>query len=452
MSATGSEAEAKEATQKEIQLDVEETGAVTRTIKVTVDPKKVRKAFDKTYKQLAKTASVRGFRKGKVPRSVLEKLYGDSIPEEIERLLISETYADAIELSGVLPLVEPEIEAERPKQDAGFEYTMRVEIKPEIALPEYDSLEATKPPVECTDVEVAEEIERMREQNAPLVEQPEDAQVAEGTTILFDYEGRIDGELFEGGAAEGAELEVGSGRFIPGFEEQLTGAKAGDSVTVEVDFPDDYGVETLNGKSAKFACTVHSLKRKEAAELDDEFARDMGEHETLDDLRAKVRADMLSSRERESDTTLHRTLLDSLIEKTDFEVPAGLVERQRHSQMENMRRQFQGQLPEDVIENQISRMHEEGRPAAERRVRESFLLQAVSAAESFGVEEGAVDQRFEEMAALQGMEVDVLKQMAAQQGWGDAIESELLDKKALDFLSSKATLSEPSESDESKSE
>ncbi len=444
---TGSNVEAGEAKRDDIQVEVEETGAIQRTVKVSVDHKKVRKAFDKTYKQLARSASVKGFRKGKVPRSVLEKLYGDSVPEEIERLLVSETLHDAIELAGVTPLIEPEIEAESPKADSGFEYTLKIEIKPEIELPDYAALKATKPAVDCSDIQVEEEVERLRESNAPLVEQSEEAQASEGTTILFDYEGRIDGELFDGGAAEGHELELGSGRMIPGFEEQLMGAKRGDSLSVKVDFPEDYGVAELDGKSAEFACKVHSLKRKEPAELDDELARDLGDYENLDQLRAKIRNDIVERLDRESKTTLHRTLLDSLVEQTEFEVSPGLVERQIHSQMENMRRQFEGQLPPDVIENQLARMREEGRPAAERRVRESFLLQAVAAEENFELAEGAVDARFEEMAAMQGMDVQTLRQVAAQQGWSEAIESELLEKMAMDFLVSKAQIEEASETE-----
>jgi trigger factor len=435
----------------DIRVETEETGPVLRTVSVTVDRKRVRKAFDKAYRELGRSASVKGFRKGKAPRSVLEKLYGSSVPDEIERTLIQETLQDAVELSGVMPIVEPGIEAGVPSADADFEYTLKLEVKPEVVLPDFGTLEATKPAVMVLDPEIDQELESMRERHAALIEEPEDAQVAEGTTVNLDYEGRIDGELFEGGAAEGVDLEIGAGRMIPGFEDQLIGARAGENVTVKVTFPEDYGHDELNGKDAEFACTVHSLQRKQTPELDDEFAKDISEFESLDELREKVRGDITERKERAADAQLHSSLMESLIEKTPFEVPPGLVDRQLNAQIQNLHQQFQGQLPPDVLQAQLARMQEEGRPAAERRVKETFLLHEVATSQGFEVSPEEVDARFEEMAETQGMDVKTLKHMAEEHGWGDSIRSELLDKKAVDFLASKAVVSEAHDAPEGES-
>ncbi len=426
----------------EIRVETEETSPVVRTVRVVVAQERVRRAFDDTYRQLAKTANVRGFRRGKVPRSVLQKLYGASIPEEIERIVVQESLQTAIERSEVVPILQPEVESGRPTPDADFEYTLRIEVKPEIELPELEGLPATQPKVEVESIAIEEEIEKQRQAHASWIEEAEDVQVADGHTITFDYEGRIDGELFDGGKAEGVDLEIGQGRMIPGFEDGLIGARAGENVTLKVPFPEDYQAEHLAGKDAEFACTVHTIRGRQVPELDDEFAKDMGEFDTLDELREKVGGDLRAQLEKEAEAALHKSVMDSLLERTDFEVPPGIVERQLTSQLESMQQQFQGRLPPDILQQQLARMREEGRESAERRVRESWALEAVVAAKGFEVEAAEVDSRFAEMAEQQGMDAGQLRRMAAEQGWGDAVEAELLDKKALAFLASKATVEE----------
>lgn len=426
----------------EIQVETQDTSGVVRSVGVTIPRARVRRAFDRTYGQLAHTATVRGFRKGKVPRSVLEKLYGASIPEEIERVLVQETIQDAVEMSGLTPLVQPEVEAGQPQPDADFEYTLRIEVKPEIELPELEGLPAKAPKVSVDPKDVEDELERLRQNNAPMIEEVEDVQVADGHTVSFDYEGRVDGELFDGGKAENVDLEIGSGRMIPGFEDGLIGARAGEDVTLKVTFPEDYGAEHLAGKDAEFSCSVHSIKRRKVSELDDEFAKDLGEFDTLDALREKITADFTKRQEQAAESAVRSSVLDSLLARTEFEVPPGIVERQLNSQIQSMQQQFQGQIPPDVLQQQLSRMRDDGRAVAERRVRESLVLEAIALAKEFEVTTEDTDARFAEMAEAQGMDVKQLKEMAESQGWGEAIKSELLDKKALDFLVSQATVEE----------
>ncbi|MCH7599304.1 MAG: trigger factor [Myxococcales bacterium] len=426
----------------EIRVETQQGSGVVRSVGVTIPQSQVRRAFDRTYHQLARTASVRGFRKGKVPRSVLEKLYGASIPEEIERSLVHDTIQDAIEKTGLTPLVQPEVEATPPQPDADFEYTLRIEVKPEIELPDLEGLPAKAPKISVDAKEVDEELERLRQRNAPLIEEAEDVQVAKGHTVSIDYEGRVDGELFDGGKAENVDLEIGSGRMIPGFEDGLIGVRAGEDVTLKVTFPEEYGAANLAGKDAEFSCTVHTIRRQQVPELDDEFAKDLGEFDTLDELRAKITGDFTKRQEQAAESAVQRSVMDSLLERTDFEVPPGVVERQLNSQIQSMQQQFQGQLPPDMLQQQLSRMREDGRSSAERRVRESLVLEAIAVAKEFQVTPEETDARFDEMAEAQGMDVKKLKQMAETQGWGEAIEAELLDQKALAFLVSKATVEE----------
>jgi trigger factor len=436
----------------EISVKTEETSSVLRTVHVTVDRARVRKTFDKTYRDLGRTAQVRGFRKGKVPRSVLQKLYGASVPEEIERTLVSETLEQAIAAAGVEPVSRPEVETHTPDADVPFEYTLRVEVKPTIELPDIEGLPATRPAVEVDEKEIEQRLERERQGKANLIEEPEECEAADGHTLTIDFNGRMDGEFFEGGSAEGVDLELGSGRMIPGFEEQLKGAKAGDQVLVQVSFPEDYGSEELKGKDAEFDCTVHTLRRSAVPELDDEFAKDVGEFETLDELRQSYRAEMVEQRQHQADHALHRSVVDTLIERADFEVPPGVVERQLETQIESMKQQFGGQLPEEILNQQLARMREDGRPEAERRVRESYLLEAVVQQEGIEVAEEEVDARLEEMAEAQGVESAQMREFAEQQGWRGAIQAELAEKKALSYLASKAEVttevSEPEDTEE----
>jgi trigger factor len=263
--------------------------------------------------------------------------------------------------------------------------------------------------------------------------------------LAIDFVGRIDGEAFEGGAGQNVDLEIGSDQFIPGFEEQLIGAQSGDDREVVVNFPDDYGAEELQGKQASFAVHVVSVRRREVPELDDEFARDMGEFDTLEELRENIKSDMTKERDGNADSVVKRTVMDSLIEQTDFEVSPGVVEKQLESQLASLRQRFEGQVAPDALQAHLARTREEGRPGAERRVRERFLLQEVAKVQEIEVADGEVDSRLDELAGVQAMDPQQMRNMAEHQGWREAIRAELAEDRALDFLVAEATVEEKAE-------
>lgn len=427
----------------DLKVQVIEESPSRKTLEIEVDARRVKKAFDRAYKDLAREARVKGFRPGKAPRSVLERLYGASLPMEIERSLVTETLHPAIALSTLVPLVEPAVEAEPPQPDTSFKYKVRLELKPEIELPDLEGLPAKRPAVDVGEDEVLTQLESLRERNAPLVEQPEGTVIEEGHAVTIDFLGRIDGEPFEGGKAEGHELEIGSGRFVPGFEEQLVGATAGDDLAVSITFPDDYGNEELAGKEAVFDVHVETIKKKVMAELDDEFAKDLGEDfETLGELRDRIRNDLVEQRSTAADNELRTSVMDSLVARTEFEVPPGIVERQLHRELEQFEQQYGQYVPQDVLQQQLGRMAEEGRPTAERRVREAFLLEAVGKAQGVEVTDEEVEARLDEMAEAQGMPPQQMRKTADEQGWREAIRAELVDKKALAFLTEHAAVEE----------
>ena len=430
------------AASQEIQVECEETSSVLRKLSVEVDAGRVGRAFEAAYAELRKTARVRGFRPGRVPRKVLEQMYGAQMPDQVERTLVSETLGVAIERAEVKPISEPDIEAQRPQEGQAFRYTVRVEVKPEIELPDLDRLVGHRPVVHVAESEVDAEVEQMRERHAQWVEEPEGTESAEGHSLVLDFVGRIDGETFQGGSADGAELQLGSGTMVPGFEDQLVGVRAGEQRQLEVTFPDDYGSADISGKEAVFECKVSAVRRRDKPELDDEFAKDLGEFATLEALRAQIKGDLETRRAAQADQALDQSLMESLLGLCDFEVPPGVVDRQLQSQMQSLYQQFQGRMPDDMIQQQLRRMQEEGRPAAERRVQEILVMEAVASAKEIEVSSEEVDDRLHEMAESQGMKVSELRKMAEQQGWFQAIEAELRDKKVHALLAESADIQE----------
>jgi len=431
-----------EASRDDVRVETNEISPVVRELTIEVEAKRVDGAFSRIVNELRKGARVKGFRPGKVPPRVIKQMYGSSLGEEIERSLVRETLPEAVEQAALQPVVEPQIEAEIPVEGESFRYTARIEVKPDIELPDLEKLSGSKPRVSVGEDEILTELENLRERQATWVEEPEETEASEGHQVTVDFVGTVDGVAFEGGSAEGVEVELGSGRMIPGFEEQLAGARSGEERNLEVSFPEDYGNVELAGKQAVFAATVTAIKRRELPELDDELAKDLGDFETLDEVRDKIREGLEAQRRQASDQALHRSLLDDLITRTSFEVPPSLVERQLESQIQQVEQQLQGRLPEPDLRARIAQMREEGWDDARRRVQEALLLEAVARRAELEASEEEIDARLDEMAASQGVDAKLMHDMANAQGWRQAIAAEVVDRKALEHLVDQAQISE----------
>jgi trigger factor len=430
----------------EVQIQASEDGPVARRLEVVVAPVRVRRAFERAYRELARGARVKGFRPGKVPRSVLERLYGASVAEQLEETLVAETLPDALEQQGIVPVAEPAVDAPRPVDGAEFRYSVRVEVKPTIALPETAGLPARRPRVEVRPEEVEGELEALRQRNAPLVEEPEGTRGARGHVLAIDFAGEVDGQGFEGGSGKGVELELGAGRFLPDFEGQLEGAVAGEDREVRVRFPEDYASPQLAGKQALFRVHVAELKRRAVPELDDEFAKDLGDFASLDALRERIRADLLAMRERASQAELQRSLVDALIERSCFEVPPGMVQRELSRQIHSARHRLEGHVSDDELHEQLARWQEQWRPRAERDVRAALLLEAVAQAEAIAVEPAEVEARIEEMARERGTTVARLRQALHDGALEAGVRVELRDQRVLARLSEQAKVEETAHS------
>jgi trigger factor len=430
-----------------VRVTTHEESPVAYSIAVAVDAKRVDKAFDRAYRDLGRKVKVKGFRPGKVPRSVLEKLYAPQMAEQLEQSLVSETIGEAIEQSGVEPVAEPAIEASEPAAvQSDFNYTVRIEVKPKFELPDLDGLPAVQPAIDVSDDEVAAQLEEIRTRNAPAVEEPDDTAIENDHIVTLDFVGRVDGEAFEGGSGQGVDLEIGSGSFIPGFEEQLVGAKSGDDVEVNVTFPEEYGNAELAGKDAVFACHVAAVKKKQIPELDDEFAKDLGDFENLEALKDRVRSDMVATQERESKQVLRKSLLDALVDRTAFPVPPGMVDRQLEHQLQSAHKRMQGQIPHEAIHQQLEQWREEWRDQAEREVREMLLLEAVVSEHEIAVTDEDVEAKLGEMAEQQGISAEVLEKAYGDDQLKRTLRAQLLDEQALAFLAGKAKVEETTDS------
>ena len=431
-----------ETDRNDIRIDTNEISPVVRELTIEIEAARVDAAYVDVVKQLRKTARVKGFRPGKVPLNVIKQIYAGSLAEEIERSLVQSTLADAVELAELQPVVEPQIEAEPPVEGKVFKYKARIEVKPEIELPDLEALSGSRPSVDVGDDAILTELENLRERQVNWVEEAEHVAAEEGHQVTIDFVGSIDGVAFEGGTAEGVDLELGSGRMIPGFEEQLVGAKSGEERDLEVAFPDEYANDELAGKAAVFAAKVTAIKRRERPELDDDFAKDVGDFETLDEVRDKIRENLQAQLQQSSDEKLHRSLLDDLVTRTSFEVPPTMVERQLESQIKQFEKQLQGHVPELDLRARVSQMREEGWDEARRRVREALLLETIAEQAELEASEEEIDARLDEMAAGQGVDPKMMRDMAKAQGWRHAIGAEVVDRKALAHLVERAEITE----------
>ncbi len=427
---------------REVRVEKNVISPVVSELKVEVPSARVDAAYERVLQELRKGARVKGFRPGKVPTHVIKQIYGPQLGEQVERVLVNQTLPEAVEQAEIVPVVEPQIEAEPPTAGQAFRYTARIEVKPTIELPDLASLSGSRPIVKVGEDELLVELERLRERQASWIEEADATLAVVGHQLTIDFTGTVDGVAFEGGSAEGVELELGSGRMIPGFEEQLVGARSGESRPLDVTFPAEYGNAALAGKAVVFATRVTAIKRREMPALDDDFAKDLGDFATLDEVKQKLQESLETQRRTASDRALERSLLDDLVTRTSFEVPPTLVARQLESQVQQVEQQLRGRLPEGDLRMRVAQLREEGWDDAKRRVQEALLLESVATRATLVASEDEIHARLDEMAASQGFDAKLMHDLAKAQGWHAAIAAEIVDRKALAHLIEHARISD----------
>ena len=397
-----------------MSLQVEKLEHNMAKLTIEVSAEEVEKALQAAYLKERSKISLPGFRKGKVPRQMIEKMYGPEVfYDEAANRMISEAYAKAYDESELEIASQPTIDIVQLEKGKTFIFTAEVAVKPEVKLGEYKGLKVDKYSTRVTQKEVDEEIEKVREQHARIVEVTDRA-VADKDDVTLDFEGFVDGVAFEGGKGENYPLTIGSGSFIPGFEEQLIGAEIDKEVEVKVTFPEDYHSEDLKGKEAVFKCTVHEIKAKELPELDDEFASEVSEFDTLDELKADIKAKIKEQKVNDGKRAQEDAAVDAIIESAKMDLPEAMVDTQARQMLDEFaqRMQQQGLTLDQYMQftgMTADKMMDELRPQAEKRIKTRLVLEAIAKAENIEITDEKLDEEIAKMAEAYQMEADKLK-------------------------------------------
>ncbi len=406
---------------------------------IEVDAAELEKAIEKAYQKQKNQINIPGFRKGKAPRKMIEKMYGAGVfYEDAANTLIPEAYSKALdEYEGTEIVSAPSIDVVQIEAGKNFIFTAEVAVKPEVTLGQYKGVEVDKVEATVTAEEVEAEIKREQEANAREIA-VEDRAVMAGDITVIDFEGFVDGEAFAGGKGEDYPLTIGSGAFIPGFEEQLVGAEIGKEVEVNVTFPAEYHAAELAGKEAVFKCTVKEIKEKELPELDDDFAADVSEFDTMDEYRASVEKKLAEKRAEDVKKAKENAVIDAVVANASMEIPAAMVETQQRQMVDEFaqRLQMQGLSLEQYFQFTgltASAMMDQVKPQAEARIKSSLVLEAIVLAEGITAAEEDFTAEVAKMAEQYKMEAAAVEEMLGE-GGKKQIMNELAMAKAVDFV------------------
>ncbi len=430
------------------------------SMEIEVNQEIVNEGLKKAYLKVVKKVSVPGFRKGKVPRSVLEAKFGPEVLyEEALEILIPKAYDDAVKEEELNPINQPQFDLVQMEKGKPLIFKAVVEVKPEVILPEYKGVKIEKKVKEVTEAEVDRYLENLQKQHARLVAvEDENVSAEKGDMVVMDFKGYVDGELFPGGEAEGHSLELGSNSFIPGFEDQLVGVKNGEEREVKVTFPEDYREESLAGKEALFEIIVKEIKRKETPELNDDFAQEVSDFDTLEEFKVETKNKLKESEESRALKEMEDQLIQKISKDVEVEVPKVLVEREQDrivSEMEHFLR-MQGMTMEQytqLTQKTAADMREENKEEAEKRVKANLTLDAIIEKEGITAEEDEVNDRVKKFAEGYNQDPEKVKEMFATQGRLGVIEDEVKFRKAIDFVVKEAEVETvPLEPEEEKGE
>lgn len=419
-----------------VQVENLEKSMAKLTIEVSAE--QFEAAMQKAYIKNKGRIQLPGFRKGKAPRAMIEKMYGAGIfYEDAANEIIPEAYEEAAKESGLVITSQPEIDVTQIEKGKSFIFTATVAVKPEVTLGEYKGLEYEAQPVEVTDEEVEEELKKVQNQQARTVT-VEDRPVADGDIVTIDYEGFVDGTAFAGGKGTDYDLTIGSHSFIDTFEEQLVGKNAGEETEVNVTFPEQYHEASLAGKPATFKVTVKAIKAKELPELDDEFASEVSDFETLDEYKTDLKAKALERKEKEAKTAKQNALVDKAVENASMEIADAMITSQARNMANDFaqRLQMQGMTVDQYLQyTGLTReaLVDQMKPQAETRIKNRLVLEAIAKAENIEVSDEEVEAEMQKMADAYKMELDKVKEYLGEAG-KDSLKDDLAVQKAVDLI------------------
>ena len=409
-------------------------------LEITVDAAKFEDAMKKVYFKNAKYINIPGFRKGKAPMNVVEKYYGKEIfYEDAFNEVAGEAYETALKENNIEAVSRPNIEVKQIEKGKDLIFTAVVETKPEAKLGKYKGIEIPKIEYNVTEESIEAELKQMQNRNSRLVS-VEDKEVENGNTTVIDFEGFVDGKAFEGGKAENYELEIGSGAFIPGFEDQIVGMKAGEEKEINVKFPEEYFSSELAGKDATFKVKVNEIKKKELPELDDEFAKDVSEFDTLEELKASIKEKQEKQNEDKVRYEKQEAVIKAVCENLEVEIPAGMVELETENMLKDIeqRLSYQGMKLEQYLQmlgKTAEEMQKEYEPQAIEAIKSRLALEAIIKAEKIEATAEEVDSKIKEMAENYGKKEEEIKE---NEGLRKYIKEGIESEKAIELLVSNA--------------
>ena len=396
-----------------LQVEKLEKNMAKLTIEVSADD--LEKALQSAYNRQKSKISIPGFRKGKVPRQMVEKMYGAEIfYDDAANALLPKAYSEAYDECGLDIVSQPKIDIVQIEKGKPFIFTAEVATKPEVTLGEYKGLKVDKVSNRVTQKEIDAKLQEEAEKNARTIT-VEDRPVQDGDEVILDFEGFVDGEAFEGGKGENYPLTIGSGSFIPGFEEQLIGVESGKETEVNVTFPEDYHAEDLKGKAAVFKCTIHEIKAKELPEIDDEFAAEVSEFDTLDEYKADIKAKIKEQKEREGKSKQEDQAVEQAIANASMKIPDAMIDTQARQMLDDFSQRMaqQGLTIEQYYQftgSSAEKMMEDLKPQAVKRIQTRLVLEAIAKAENIKISDEKLDEEIAKMAEAYKMEADKLKE------------------------------------------
>ena len=421
-----------------MKAEVTNVSEVERRVTVELDAEQVTSSIDKAYKNLQKKVRLPGFRPGKAPLSILEKHFKAQIEEEVTNELVQKSFPEVMEQQNLKPVSMPKVENGVLAKGTAFSYTVAIEIKPTIDIKDYTGLKIERLQPEATDEDVNEELERSRASYADMREiSGRPTQMDDH--IIFDLEGFIGEEAYMGGKKTDYFLELGKDMLLPGFDEHMIGLNPGDTKEFSLEIAADYGDTQVAGTTIAFKVDLKTIKEKVLPELTDDFAKDVGEYETLDQLKEAARASISERKKKESENKVREQIFAALIEKNSFTVPQGMIEMQAQNMLQEIQRMFQQQgLDINEMGQNQAQMLENYKEPAERQVRSALLLEAVAEKESIKADDDDFEKQYAELAAMYNEKIETIKANIPK----ERLESQVMERKTIDFILSSAEITE----------
>ena len=426
-----------------MKIQVEDLSPVRKKLIIEVEPEKVKEEWETVYRGVNKKVKMKGFRPGKVPRSMVEKYYGPQIEDEVIRNLVSRNYPEALKESQLIPIAMPLLDQPALNPEGPFTFQATIELKPEIIISDYKGLSLNRQDVAIKEEDVENRLSLIQRSHGVLSSLKEDRPIQEGDFAVIDYNSWLDDRPLPDGSAANYDLEVGSGYFNADFEKELLGQKKGESREFEIQFPENHGNALLAGKRIKYKVTLKEIKERILPELNDEFAKSLQEglFTSLEDLRAKIREDLENMEKQRAEAKLNEELLDQLTAKTEFEIPDGLVDQEMEAMMARLEQDMTRRgmtWPQNEADR--DRIRENMKPVAQKRVRRQLILEKIAALESLEVQKEELEAEFAKIAQGVNQSTGFVREVYQKNNMLPQLSAQLLEEKTLTFLKDQAQI------------